>query len=272
MSIPEQISDVLAGRSRWCVVTGDCLDVLRTIPSQSIGLVLTDPPYGETSLPWDRVVKGWADCVASVLAPGGSMWAWGSLRSIMAPAHEFSEWKFAQDIIWQKHNGSNFLTDRFRRVHEIATHWYRGDWSAVYKQVQYTNDAKKRTLRRKTRPPHMGSIDPGVYVSDDGGPRMMCSVFQVRTCHGHAEHPMQKPTGVLTPLVQYSCPDGEIVLDPFCGSGSIGVACMQTGRRFIGIEIDPGYANIARRRIGEAANHLFANTLGQNNEPLRVKS
>ena len=252
------IQDVLTGRAKWCVITGDCLDVLRTIPAGSVDAVVTDPPYGETSLGWDRIVKGWAVRIADVLSTSGSMWVWGSLRSFLLSAEEFSGWKFAQDVVWEKHNGSGFQDDRFKRVHEIAAQWYRGPWASVFKAPQYTNDATKRTVRRKHRPPHLGDIDGHTFTAEDGGPRLMRSVLHVRSCHGYADHPTQKPVGVLTPLIEFSCPEDAIVIDPFCGSGSTGVAAMLSGRRFIGIEADDKFACIARARIAEAANHLFA--------------
>lgn len=72
------------------------------------------------------------------------------------------------------------------------------------------------------------------------------------SCHGEAEHPTQKPVTVMSPLVQYSVPAGGVALDPFMGSGSTGVACVKLGRRFVGIEIDPGYFDIACKRIEDA--------------------
>jgi DNA modification methylase len=75
------------------------------------------------------------------------------------------------------------------------------------------------------------------------------------------EHPTQKPVAVMRWMLDLlEVPEGATVLDPYMGSGSTGVACMQTGRNFIGIEIDEGYCEIARRRIAEAANHLFVPT------------
>ena len=71
--------------------------------------------------------------------------------------------------------------------------------------------------------------------------------------NGARLHPTQKPTEVMARLVEMLCPPGGLVIDPFAGSGTTGVACVQTGRRFIGIELDPGYADIARARIAKAA-------------------
>ena len=225
---------------------GDCRDIL---PELTADLVVADPPYGETALEWDTRVDGWQELVT--VDPGGSMWVFGSLRSLLGSIDDFDGWSFVQEIIWEKHNGSNFLVDRFRRVHEIITHWrpsYR-TWSDVYKDPQFTHDAVRRQIRSKGRPAHMGRIERTPFVSDDGGPRHMRSVIPVRSCHGYAIHPTQKPIGILTPIISYSCPPGGTVLDPFAGSGSTQDAARLIGRRAIGIEIDERWCEAAARRL-----------------------
>lgn len=162
---------------------------------------------------------------------------------------EFDGWKFAQDVVWKKHNGSNFHADRFRRIHEHALHFYRGQWDELYKQVQVTMDATKRTVRRKKRPNHLRLINDNTYTSTDGGPRLMTSVIEARSCHGFADHPTQKPIAFLAPLIEYSCPAGGTVLDPFMGSGSTLVAARDLGRRSIGIETSVEYCKSAVKRL-----------------------
>lgn len=248
--------------SDWLIHHGDVLSVLPALPSHHFDCIVTDPPYGDTSLEWDKVVDGWAQLALRTLKPTGSMWVFGSFR-YFADAFvrgTFEAWKIAQDVVWEKHNGSSFHADRFKRVHELAVQFYprSNQWSQVFKCPQHTQDATRRTVRRKQqRTPHTGEIAGSTYVSEDGGPRLMRSVIYARSCHGHAEHPTQKPEAIVSPLVNYSCPTGGIVLDPFMGSGTTGVVCVKNGRRFIGIEIDESYVEISRRRIGEAANHLF---------------
>jgi site-specific DNA-methyltransferase (adenine-specific) len=185
-----------------------------------------------------------------VLKRSGSMWVFGSLRMFLANAGEFSGWRLAQDVIWEKHNGSSFLADRFRRVHETAAHFYRDDvpWSDVYKDPQYSNDATARTIRRKGRPAHLGNIERGSYVSTDGGPRLVRSVIYARSEHGSAIHPTQKPGNIIEPLLLYSCPRGGVVLDCFAGSGTTGLVAEHHGRDSILIEIDPATAAAARSR------------------------
>lgn len=235
---------------------GDCLDLMQFLPSGSVDLILTDPPYGDTSLQWDRKVAHWPREALRLLRPSGSMWVFGSFR-YFADAFRtdlFAGWQIAQDVVWEKHNGSSFHADRFKRVHELAAHLYplTSTWGAIYRQPQFTADATARAMRRKKRPPHAGHIEASSYVSQDGGPRLMRSVIYARSCHGYAQHPTQKPEDIVTPLLEFACPPGGDALDMFMGSGTTGVACANTGRNFIGIERDEKYFKIAQERV-EAA-------------------
>jgi site-specific DNA-methyltransferase (adenine-specific) len=228
---------------------GDMREILPGLGLQA-DLVCTDPPYGETSLTWDRWVNGWPTIAATIAR---SLWCFGSMRMFLDRRDDFTTagWKLSQDIVWEKHNGSGFQNDRFKRVHENALHWYRGDWRDQYREVPTTPDATPRTVRRKHRPPHMGEIGDGAYRSEDGGPRLMRSVLQVRSMHGRALHPTEKPLGILTPLIEYACPPGGLVVDPFAGSGSTLDAARQSGRRAVGMEADERYAEAAARRLSQ---------------------
>lgn len=226
---------------------GDCREILPHL--DPVDVALTDPPYGVTALAWDQRVNGWA-----TLLNTNCLWCFGSFRFFLE--QPLDGWTYAQEIIWEKHNGSNFHADRFRRVHEIAVQFYRGSWADLYKRPLFTNTAVKRTVRTKSRPSHSGHIDATPYMSEDGGPLMMRSVMFVRSCHGYAEHPTQKPTQILTPLVEYSCPAGGTVLDPFMGSGSTLVVSKNIGRKAIGIEIQEKYCEIAAKRLAQEVLNL----------------
>jgi site-specific DNA-methyltransferase (adenine-specific) len=239
------------------ILNCDVMDGLRQLADQSVDCVVTDPPYGDTSLAWDRLHLGWLPEIRRVLKRTGSMWVFGSLKSHKLT--DYSGWTIAQDVIWEKHNGSNAANDRLRRVHEIAVHLYRSDaeWREVYNRPLYTNDARARVVRRKKRPPQWGELGEATYRSEDGGPRLMRSVMFYRSCHGEAVHPTQKPVAVMAPLIEMSCPPGGLVLDPFIGSGTTAQAAAQLGRSCIGIEIDPEYAAMARNTVAPGAS-LFA--------------
>ena len=248
------------------LLTGDCREVM---PAHGpFNCVIIDAPYGDTSLEWDRRVAGWLELARASLLPTGSMWVFGSMRFFMDHGAQFRQagWRYAQDVVggwdwpdpreaahlvWEKHNGSAFHADRFKRVHEFAIQFYRSDaeWRSVYNDVQTTPDVTARTARRKRRPTHTGHIETGHYLSQDGGPRIMRSVIEMRSMHGRAIHPTEKPAPLMEILVRTSCPPGGTVGDWFAGSGAVGEACQMTGRNYVGCEIDPDMAEKARRRL-----------------------
>lgn len=218
-------------------------------------LIMADPPYGETSIEWDRWEPEFPSAAAAITKPGGTMWCFGSMRMFMQNAADFAKWRFAQDVIWEKHNGASPHTDRFRKVHEVAVHFCRaGDrWSDVYKCPQFTQDATKRATRRKERPTHFGKIEGSTYISEDGGPRRMRSVLYARSCHGHAEHPTQKPVEVVRPLIAFSLKPGGTLVVPYMGSGTDVVIARDMDARVIAIEGQEQYCEVAVKRLKQEA-------------------
>ena len=245
--------------TRVNIIVGDALTELRKLPESSVDCIVTDPPYGVTSLPWDKWVDEWPSECLRLLKPSGSMWVFGSMRVFLERIGAFAGWHFVQDMVWEKQNGTGVANDRFRRVHELALQFHPNSqkWKEIYRDTQYTNDATARVVRRKARPPHWGGIGSTVFRSEDGGPRLMRSVIYSRNEHGTALHPTQKPVPILQPLIRYSCPPGGVVLDPFAGAGSTGLAAKIEGRDAVLIEISEEYAEMARQRIRDDA-PLFA--------------
>lgn len=235
---------------------GDNREILPMLESPvrpvTFDAVATDPPYGDTSLDWDSMQRGWLDLIEPLTT---NVWCFGSFRMFMEMARigEASRWTLAQEIVWEKQNGSGFHADRFKRVHELAVQWYRGEWADIYKQPVTTPDATAKVSRRKKRPTHMGDIGLTTFISHDGGPRLMRSVIFAPNCHGYADHPTQKPIEILDPLLRYSIPPNGLVLDPFCGAGSVLVAAKNLGIQATGIEINERYCEITARRASVRA-------------------
>jgi len=228
---------------------GRCEDILPTL-GVCADIAVTDPPYGETSLAWDRWPKGWPTLVAAALPPATSLWCFGSMRMFLEQRDQFAGWRFAQDVIWEKHNGSGLATDRFRRIHEHALHWYRGSWGSV--QHESPRDDSDRPEQRMNRgpTPHLGTKGA---VGIKGGRRLQTSVLRVHSMQSRALHPTEKPTGIIDPLIAYSCPPGGTVLDPFAGSGSVLDAARCSGRKAIGIEADEAYCEVIATRLSQGS-------------------
>jgi DNA modification methylase len=233
---------------RWEVRQGDALDVLRSLPDRSVSAIVTDPPYcsgGNTEAARKGATKqgirgeqtealGWfaADSMTTpglvwllrsvafeaerVLVPGGSLLAFTDWRmwSNLAPALESGGLRLQSMVVWDK--GSAGMGTGFKPTHELVIHLCNG---------------------------------AGKFHDLCGS-----NVLRFGRVHSTArDHPTQKPVDLLQSLVRVAAPADGLVVDPFCGSGSTGVACVREGRRFLGVERDPGYCEVARSRLrGEA--------------------
>lgn len=225
---------------------GDMREILPALDIRA-DAVITDPPYGETSLVWDRWPDGWVKALDDTT---NALWCFGSMRMFFDHLPDFAGWKLAQDVVWEKHNGTGFAADRFKRVHELALHFYRGDWRDVHHEAvrEAYHGPDKHARARTSRTPHTGEIGAHQYVDD--GTRMVRSVVKVKSVRGGL-HPTEKPGAVLDPLIRYSVPLAGLVLDPFAGSGSTLLTARSLGRRAVGIEADEAYCEAAAKRLAE---------------------
>lgn len=214
--------------------------------------IVADPPYGTTNLEWDELVDGWIETAGLNMKSNGSLWIFGTLRLFMENAQELlGKFRMVQDVVWEKHNGSNALDDRFKGVHEVVAQFCNKgiQWRDVYHNPQFTMDATARTIRTRGKTQHWSKIGEKSYTSRDGGPRMKRSVIYARSSHGNSLHPCQKPLVVVSPIVAYSCPAGGLLLEPFMGSGTAVVAAVKNGCRAIGVDKDERNCEIAVTRL-----------------------
>lgn len=234
--------------SKWEIHNVDCLDFLRTLPDGSVDAVVCDPPYcsgGSLEAQKNTKAQGLrgstvADAdfkwfAADNMSTPGLVWLlrsmltecrrilkpnrsallftdWRMVPSI-APALESSGLRYRNMIVWDKGNAG--LGVGFKPAYEVILEYANGS-------TEYQTRTGQNLIRGK------------------------------RVSSSAKEHGCQKPVELIEELIGVVCPIDGVVLDPFAGSGTTGVACIQTGRNFIGCEIDAGYAEIARRRCREA--------------------
>lgn len=213
--------------------------------------IIADPPYGETRLDWDRWPEGWVQACEG-LAP--ALWCFGSLRMFLDRRDDFKGWTLAQDLVWEKHNGSSLHADRFRRVHEHAVQFYQGRWDELYKlPVSEPSERGHSRLRRNRKPAHFGQVDPG-GVYEYGGKRLMRSVISMASCHGYAVNETQKPEGIVDPLLRYSVPPGGSIIVPFAGSGTDLFVARSHGLSAAGCEIRESQCEEISKRLQQHLN------------------
>ena len=237
---------------------GDCLELMKNIPDGSVDLVLTDPPYGTTACKWDSVIpfEPMWEQLNRIIKPNGAICLFGS--EPFSSALRISNIKdFKYDWILEKTVASNFAMCKKQpfKKHEIVSVFYS-------KQPKYSPQmevGKPYTDKRENgkRNASVGT-EKGVKRKriENNGTRYPSSVQKFSNGNNKNVHPTQKPIALLEYLIRTYTNDGETVLDFTMGSGSTGVACVNTNRHFIGIELDEGYFNIAKKRIEEAVNDL----------------
>ena len=242
---------------------GDCLELMKNIPDGSVDLVLTDPPYGTTACKWDSVIpfEPMWEQLNRVIKPNGAICLFGS--EPFSSALRMSNIKnFKYDWIWEKDQAAGFVNANNSplKVHEIVSVFSKGTIAnRSARRMQYFPQGlieinKKRKVDKKD-----GTF-LGARPKQDGKPYTQRYKNFPQTIIYFARdrgfHPTQKPISLLEYLIRTYTNEGETVLDFTAGSGSTGVACVNTNRHFIGIELDEGYFNIAKKRIEAAANDI----------------
>lgn len=234
---------------------GDMLEVLPQLTVQPDACV-TDPPYGETVATWDVWPDGWVKAVGAVLRPSASLWCFGSARMFLHHFHEFAGWKYAQEQLWVKANGSGPTSrDRLVKVHEWAYHWYRGRWTDLHHEWerQPATGPNKSHVRKLSRAAAHQRDGRQNAWQDDGlrQPRSVANVVEAPAVRYRKRVPSEKPLQCLLPLVRECTPPGGLVLDPFAGSGTTAVAARACARRAVLIEADERHAEAIAVRLQE---------------------
>lgn len=236
---------------------GDCLDVMQTLISDGVKVdaIITDIPYGTTKCQWDVVIP-FADmweCINGLRKDDTPILLFGNEPfSSFLRTSNIKEYKY--DIYWQKERATNIFQVKKRpgKVIETISVFYKKPPTYNPQMIQY--EGEKRT--NKVKNGKLGElIDSGnkkPFEYEDNGLRYPLQIVQYkRDILTSNLHPTQKPLALMEYLVKTYSNEGDIVLDFTMGSGTTGVACKKLERRFIGIESEKKYFDIAEKRIRE---------------------
>lgn len=238
---------------------GDCLEIMPSIPDGSVDLILCDLPYGTTACKWDSVIPFeplWAQYRrvakrnAAIVLTASQPFTTALIASNMR--------EFAYSWIWDKGVGANFVQAKrmpLKTTEDVAVFCPSGKTPAYYPQMT----ARDKPIKGRPIVVNSGSIPirgsaMAAYQGKEYTEAYPTAVlpFSSRAAGARGLHPTQKPVALMEYLIRTYTREGETVLDNCMGSGTTGVACVNTGRRFVGIEQDPMYFAIAFDRITRA--------------------
>jgi len=244
------------------ILDGDCIEVMKRLPEASVDLIFADPPYnlqlkGELHRPdnsrvdavdddwdrfasfgaYDRFTRDWLAAARRLLKPEGAIWVIGSYHNIFrvgAAMQDLGFWML-NDVVWRKANPMpNFRGKRFTNAHETLI-WASRSEGAKYR---FNYEALK-------------ALNEGVQMRSDWVLPICTGHERIKDAAGDKAHPTQKPESLLHRVLLATTNPGDVVLDPFFGTGTTGAVAKMLGRDFIGIEREAAYRAVAAKRIGD---------------------
>jgi len=242
------------------ILEGDCVAEMMRLPDKSVDMIFADPPYnlqlgGDLFRPeggrvdavddeWDKFdslaaydafTKAWLEQARRILKDNGSIWVIGSYHNIyrVGSLLQDAEFWILNDIVWRKTNPMpNFRGTRFTNAHETLI------WCAKDEKARYTFNYRA-----------MKALNDDLQMRSDWLLPICAGAERVKGDDGAKAHPTQKPEALLYRILLACTKPGDVVLDPFFGTGTTGAVARRLGRRWIGIEREPAYVKVARERI-----------------------
>lgn len=238
------------------LIHGDCLEVMKSIPDSSVDMILCDLPYGTTACKWDaiipfnelwnhyrRITKPNAAIVLTASQPFTTALISSNMR------------EFAYTWVWDKKFAANFVQAKRMplRIHEDIVVFCKTGKMPVYRpqMIPREKPIKKGGNKQSTAIPIRQTQTAVEFGGSNKTYEEKCpeTIIKFNCREGRGLHPTQKPVSLMEYLIKTYTNESDLVLDNCMGSGTTGVACMNTGRRFIGIEKDDGYFEVAKKRI-----------------------
>ena len=242
------------------ILLGDCVENMRSLPNGSVDLIFADPPYNlqlggdlhrpnnskvdavddhwdqfESLKAYDEFTREWLSAAHDLLKDDGAIWVIGSYHNIFRLGYILQDLGFwiLNDVIWRKSNPMpNFRGRRFTNAHETMI------WASKSPNSKYTfnYDAMK-------------ALNEDLQMRSDWYLPLCTGAERLKDDEGKKAHPTQKPESLLYRVISASSRPGEVVLDPFFGTGTTGAVAKMLGRHYIGLEREEEYAQIAQKRI-----------------------
>lgn len=242
------------------ILAGDCIEVMRALPAESVDLIFADPPYnlqlrGDLHRPdnsrvdavddhWDQFssfaaydsfTRDWLAAARRLLKPNGAIWVIGSYHNVFRMGAELQNQGFwiLNDVVWRKSNPMpNFRGKRLTNAHETLI------WASKSEGGKYTFNYEA-----------LKALNDGVQMRSDWVIPLCTGAERLKDDAGDKAHPTQKPEALLHRILVGTTNPGDVVLDPFFGTGTTGAVAKMLGREFIGIEREEAYREVAARRI-----------------------
>jgi len=241
-------------------IEGDCVEEMERLPDKSVDMIFADPPYNlqlggdlfrpeggrvdavddewdkfESLSAYDKFTRDWLEQARRVLKDDGTIWVIGSYHNIYRVGSLLQDADFwiLNDVVWRKTNPMpNFRGTRFTNAHETLI------WCAKHEKARYTFNY--RTMK---------ALNDDLQMRSDWLLPICAGAERVKGADGSKAHPTQKPEALLYRILLACTKPGDVVLDPFFGTGTTGAIARRLGRRWIGIEREPAYVKVARERI-----------------------